>query len=65
MNGKIIKSFICNGHEVQLIHSTKQNCYIIEVNKKTIKTFPVTTNIKLMEDFAIQSLLKLTDKNTK
>ena len=61
MSDKIIKAYFCQGKEVNLIFSQRQNAYIIQIEKKMIKMFPPQTPIKVMEKFAMQELIKMTD----
>lgn len=63
MSDKIIKSYLCQGKEVNLVFSQRQNAYIIQIEKKMIKMFPPQTPIKVMEKFAMQELINITDKN--
>lgn len=62
MSDKIIKAYICQGKEVNLVFSQRQNAYVIQIEKKMVKMFPPQTPIKVMEKFAMQELLKITDK---
>ncbi len=61
MNKNLFKSYICQGKQINLRYDKKINSYIIEIDGKPVRTFSVMTSIKVMEDYALKLLTKLTD----